>query len=558
MAETLSLDDLDKLKPIQSADASASAPPSTLSLDDLDRLPVKAEDATQHLENWSDVPGAMVAHALPSAARMAESIATPFLHPLHTAKGVMALGTGIQSKAGVPVVEGTPAAHFMGRGAPPATRRVVPPAEAQAPVNAVGKFYGDRYGSLDKIRDTLGNDPFGVAMDASTVLGGVGGGLTRAGVTGAGSTLTRAGELINPVTGAIEGARALGQPVASTIGMMSGAGELPITEAARAGARPGGSQAFLDAIAQRGNPTDVVDQAMDAVRNVQREGSVDYLGQTANMRANRAPLDTRSLDPLRVRLWNTLAPNGFVKSQAAAGTFRDINSTINRFRANGLTHPGAVDDLKQALGEIVKGLNTPGATPLQRSLAGDAYHHVRDLVARSDPGYDAAMRNYSEVKDTLDELQRTLSLNDRATADTSLRKLQSIMRNNANTNYGARERLIRDHIVPRAPDLMPTLAGHSLNTWSSRGIARATSGPVIEGLAAGALTHAINPWSMLTLPLLSPKAMGYGAYGAGRAGGVVGRALERAGINLPRAREAARGAFYAGNAVNAEDPEGAY
>lgn len=92
----------------------------------------------------------------------------------------------------------------------------------------VGNFYKDRYGGLDKIGNTLYNDPVGAALDISTVVGGVGGlakgaaGLATRGATSVnlasnaarlgrtGSTLTKASAVLDPfqlagrgVTGAI-------------------------------------------------------------------------------------------------------------------------------------------------------------------------------------------------------------------------------------------------------------------------------------------------------------------------------------------------------------------
>lgn len=69
----------------------------------------------------------------------------------------------------------------------------------------VGSFYKDRYGSLDKIGNTLYNDPVGVALDASTVLGGAGavaksvGGAAKIGELGrVGEALTTASKLSDP------------------------------------------------------------------------------------------------------------------------------------------------------------------------------------------------------------------------------------------------------------------------------------------------------------------------------------------------------------------------
>jgi hypothetical protein len=64
-------------------------------------------------------------------------------------------------------------------------------------------------------------------------------------------------------------------------------------------------------------------------------------------------------------------------------------------------------------------------------------------VAQQAPDYAVAMDNYSKSADLLREMERALSLGNKASADTALRKLTSLMRNNVNTNYGERLRLGR-------------------------------------------------------------------------------------------------------------------
>lgn len=82
----------------------------------------------------------------------------------------------------------------------------------------VGDFYSQRYGigkamrgdfkgAAQQFGDTLYNDPVGVALDASSVLGGVGaavkgvGALSKsANLANAGSKITRAGAMIDPIT----------------------------------------------------------------------------------------------------------------------------------------------------------------------------------------------------------------------------------------------------------------------------------------------------------------------------------------------------------------------
>ncbi len=65
----------------------------------------------------------------------------------------------------------------------------------------VGNFYKDRYGGLDKIGNTLYNDPVGAALDVATVASGVGGALKGAGTVSKLSGLTKAGNAFTKAAG---------------------------------------------------------------------------------------------------------------------------------------------------------------------------------------------------------------------------------------------------------------------------------------------------------------------------------------------------------------------
>ncbi len=72
--------------------------------------------------------------------------------------------------------------------------------------DAVGKFYVDRYGSLDKAFNSFYNDPVGVALDVATILSGGGAIAGKIGTVGkigqlerAGAVLTRAGKVVDPL-----------------------------------------------------------------------------------------------------------------------------------------------------------------------------------------------------------------------------------------------------------------------------------------------------------------------------------------------------------------------
>jgi hypothetical protein len=129
------------------------------------------------------------------------------------------------------------------------------------------------------------------------------------------------------------------------------------------------------------------------------------------------------------------------------------------------------------------------------------------------------MKAYTEASEQITEIERALGAGKKASADTALRKLQSVMRNNANTNYGSRIDAVRAVEHASGADLMPALAGQALNSWTPRSLTGQGAGFATMGAAmAGS-----NPLMLGLLPFQSPKAVGLGAYGAGRVAGGINR-----------------------------------
>ena len=121
------------------------------------------------------------------------------------------------------------------------------------------------------------------------------------------------------------------------------------------------------------------------------------------------------------------------------------------------------------------------------------------------------MKDYQLASDLLREVEKTLSMNPRANVDTQVRKLQSIMRNNANTNYGRREELGRMLEAQGAENLYPQLAGQALSSPTPRSLQG------IGSALAGANQAFTNPMYLPGLALASPRAIGEMTYATGRA-----------------------------------------
>jgi hypothetical protein len=115
------------------------------------------------------------------------------------------------------------------------------------------------------------------------------------------------------------------------------------------------------------------------------------------------------------------------------------------------------------------------------------------------------MKDYADSSELITEINRALLGGKKAAADTSLRKLQSIMRNNVNTNYGNRLELAKVMQEQGGRNIMPALAGQALSSWTPRGLASAGVG-AIEGLVAGSTMGL--PAGIGALAIQSPRLVG--------------------------------------------------
>ena len=188
----------------------------------------------------------------------------------------------------------------------------------------------------------------------------------------------------------------------------------------------------------------------------------------------------------------------------------------------------------------------------QRVIADRIYQGVRGTIVEQAPKYAKIMHGYEEASKQINEIERTLSLKPDATIDTSLRKLQSVLRDNVNTSFGRRKELAEYLVEAGAPHLMERLAGQALKPGFARGIGRlgAQVGAEIALLLGSSGGHLGSIGRLakagLTLPLMSPKLVGETAYYAGRAASPLKYAKP---IYKPRT------SFQAGRAIRETDEE---
>lgn len=161
----------------------------------------------------SEVPsgrsvGGFLSNVGSSAGQFIGGLANMVMSPIDTASGILDIGAGalqnVLPKAFVDFVNKSETPEALAAG-----QRAVNAA------NAAGGMYKDRYGSLDKIQNTLYTDPVGATADLSTLFTGGGAAATRMGVASRGPI----------VAGAMAGLPGMGA-AASTSGALSTTGKV--------------------------------------------------------------------------------------------------------------------------------------------------------------------------------------------------------------------------------------------------------------------------------------------------------------------------------------------
>lgn len=466
--------------------------------------------------------GQMLAQAVanfPSSAyQLGKSTVEAVTSPIETGKNIAALGGSVLGKLGV-----TNASPDM--------------------ANQVGEFYKNRYGSVDNAMQTFATDPAGFLADAATILAGAGGamriapramGLTGGVVGRSGQALQTVADVVDPLSLAVKGVKGAGKGAAMALGFTTGAGTRAIEEAAKAGYKGGEQgQAFVSQMRGDAPVNQIVETIKPAISSLRRERSEAYTAGMANVTRDKTVLKFDDIDSAVNKVKSRGYFEGKSKDPAAASAWQDLKTTIDDWKSGdpAVYHTVAgIDALKQAIGSIRDSL--PYGTPA-RNAANEVYSAIRGEITRQAPDYANVMADYETASELLQEIEKTLSQNPKASIDTQIRKLQSILRNNANTNYGRRVELGEILAEQGATNLFPELAGQALSAELPRGLSGALSG---AGAAYNAF-QALSPTGVLQMAASSPRIVGEVSYAAGKS---IGKPAQLAKLLAQRGDELVR------------------
>lgn len=382
--------------------------------------------------------------------------------------------------------------------------------------NKVGQAYVERYGGIENAKRTIANDPAGFLADVSTILAG---GSTVA------PRLAKVASYVDPVSltakTAIGTAKKAGGIMSPIFGATTGVGSEAIKEAYRSG-KAGGTKAeqFRENISRSVPFTDVLNDARQNLVNMNTAKQQQYRSGMVDIKNDKTVLDFSGIDKSLVDAANKTSYKGQVKNVRAAEKLKEVEKIVSDWKNLDPVEyhtPEGIDALKQRVGDVLETI--PFEEKTARSAIGDVYHSIKAQISAQAPTYSKVMKDYSEASDLVKEIERSLSLGKKSSADTALRKLQSIMRNNVNTNYGQRADLLKALNQP-GTDITSALAGQALSDFTPRGIQRSLSFPT----SLGAFSLGGLPAAGASLAASSPRIVGETAYGLG----LLGRGAEAA------------------------------
>jgi len=473
---------------------------------------------------WGQVGQQALDNFAASAEKYATDIGTAVMNPLDTLGAVGDVVTGAIAK-GIPGEQ---------------------PGEAMA--DKIGKFYSDRYGSMEGFKKALAKDPVGILGDFATILTGGGTAVAQApGIAGRmGKLAATAGKVIDPLSlpmklTALTG-KGIGHGAAELIGGLgTGTGAESLRQAAQAGFKGGETaKAFQSGIRDTANMQDVIGQAQGALQQMRSDRGAAYRSGMVDTTSDRTILDFSKIDDIITETKKMGTFEGKVKNPSTVDVVNKMASAVEDWGSGDPAKfhtPEGLDALKQRIGDAREGTDFASA---ERAAVNRVYNKIKDLIKDQAPTYAKTMKDYEEASTLIREIEEALSLKKQARADTALRKLQSVMRNNVSTNYGNRLALVQELERAGASTVLPTLAGQTLSSALPRGLGKLAGSATV----GGGLT--LNPSVLALLPFQSPRLMGEAAYYGGKGGRLASKLANIPGMGTAFAPGTRQGAMQSG------------
>lgn len=392
---------------------------------------------------------------------------------------------------------------------------------------AVGAYFQDKYKDEESIKHVIATDPASVLLDVGMVLSGGGGAITKVGqltkvgnIAKAGDIITKTSSYVDPVSAGLKASLGIGNVATKTIkeglGVSTGAGSKSIQTAFDSAKKGGVSkEQFLAHLRGGKEMNEVLDIALADLNVLKKQKLSEYKKNSKDFKADKTTLSFDDIDKALETALKLVKFKGKVKNPQGAKVLEDLKAVIDEWKkldpADYHT-PEGIDALKQNMWSVMEGIDKQSKTA--QSAANAVYNATKKTIVKQSPGYAKLMKEYADASDLILQIERTLSMGKKANADSAIRKLQAIMRNNVSTNYGQRAKLAEILETKGGGEFMPGIAGQQLQSKGPQGLARTGMLPIATIVGTGGTNI---PALALSAVASSPRAVGEIAAATGSA-----------------------------------------
>jgi hypothetical protein len=437
--------------------------------------------------SWGDVASRAVHNIPQSGAGFIEGVAHPFLHPSNTVDALRDITFGGLNKF-------VPGAGVEGQ---------------EAKFDALVNFFKQRYGGVENAKNTLAEDPVGALADVSTLFtgGGAAAGTAPArlaAVAKAAEMMRKAGRYTDPLNMAVTGAgKVIGgtanRVVAPMVGQLTGAGAEPIRTAFS------GGKDFRNAMRGKTTSQDILGNAKDALGEIKMERGQTYLSRLNELKQSGVTLD---FAPIRSKLDNLMSNynikrlgNGeldFSRSTLDKNAVNDMERIIKQVDGWGTQQgdlsPAGFDVLKRQLDDFY----SPNKN--SRAFVTSLRNEVKREITRNVPEYAVMTKDYELASGVINEMERALSMGNRASADTAIRKLTQSLKD----NQGFRRSLIEKMDAYGTGKLKDQISGNVM----SAAMPQSALGRYFDLGIGSSLFFGANPKIAALAAISSPRVVG--------------------------------------------------
>lgn len=379
---------------------------------------------------------------------------------------------------------------------------------------------------------------------------------TGAIVGGAGQALGNVaeGQDVNVGTGALLGAgissipyvgKGLARLGSEALGASTGTGAGVINQYTKAIAQGGEiAQEAKNALRGNLNPQDIVEEAKTAFGQVIKNRSDEYTSKLSELKTKTNIIDhtpiiskfNKQLEDFGVFFNGDGTPN-FSRAPGLGryeGDLMKMSKTLSEWgtRAGDNTIAG-IDKLKQVIDDFrVNSQDSRKFDTFVTSLRGEAKDLIKkDLMKSKDiktlATYEKMLKDFETSTKEIKEIQKSLSLGDKASVDTAFRKLSTVLR----TNNEIRKQAVDSLNEITGGRLIPKIAGQQLSELLPRGLSRVvTTGGTGIGLATGAGILSMLKVALFTSPRLVGELLNILGF-AGQKAELIKQALIKGGIS---------------------------